>query len=146
MTQETRKRRVRPILALLAAALLTTPAFASADGLGQVVVSRDLLFSDRADGAVVITNAANGETISVLAPESHAFIRALMRGLVRQRVRESQGPEVPFRLTAWSSGALVLDDPATHRSVELAAFGPTNEADFVELLPLPKSHKTGEAP
>ncbi len=136
MTQEPRKRALRPIFALVALSLLTVPALAAADERGQIVASRDLRFTDRPDGAVEVTNAATGETITVLAPESHAFIRALMRGLVRQRVRESKGPEIPFRLTAWSDGELILDDPATHRSVELAAFGHSNEADFVELLPL----------
>lgn len=102
----------------------------------RVVAMRDLRFGDRADGGVEVRNAADGAVVAVLAPESNNFIRALMRGLVRQRLRENEGPEKPFRLTAWSDGGLTLDDPATGRSVELGAFGPTNAEAFVQLLPL----------
>lgn len=101
-----------------------------------IVAQRDLRFSDRADGGVTVTNAVTGAVVEELAPESHNFVRALMRGLVRQRVREGDGPETPFRLTAWADGTLTLEDPATHRSVALEAFGPTNAEEFVRLLPL----------
>ncbi len=43
---------------------------------------------------------------------------------------------MPFRLSAWSDGRLTLEDPATGRAVDLEAFGPTNEATFVRLLPI----------
>jgi putative photosynthetic complex assembly protein len=124
---------------------MATPAKADAQDRGTLVASRDLRFVDRADGGVNVFNAANGELIQALEPNSHNFIRALMRGLVRQRVRESQGPELPFHLTAWSDGELILDDPATHRSVELAAFGPANAGDFVEFLPLTRVAAPGVA-
>jgi putative photosynthetic complex assembly protein len=102
----------------------------------KVVAMRDLRFSDRTNGGVEVTNAADGTVVAELKPNSNNFVRALMRGLVRQRVRESQGPETPFRLTAFDDGELTLEDPVTHRIVALAAFGPTNAEAFVKLLPL----------
>lgn len=102
----------------------------------RVVAMRDLRFSDLVDGGVEVTNAADGAVVAELEPNSNNFVRALMRGLVRQRVREAQGPETPFRLTAYEDGELTLEDPVTHRTVALAAFGPTNAEAFVKLLPL----------
>ncbi len=134
-------------MVLLAGVLCATPGQAADNqGRGHLVAARDIRFVDRTDGGVDVINAATGALIEELQPESHNFIRALMRGLVRQRVRESQGPEIPFHLSAWSDGELILDDPATHRSVELAAFGPTNAGDFVELLPLKRIPAAGDMP
>jgi putative photosynthetic complex assembly protein len=139
-------------IALLASVgiMLAAPAQASSDDVfadrGKIVASRDIQFADRADGGIDVFNAANGELIESLEPNSHNFIRALMRGLVRQRVRESKGSELPFHLTAWSDGELILDDPATNRSVALTAFGPTNAGDFVEMLPLKRIPAEGNMP
>lgn len=104
--------------------------------VSRVVAMRDLRFADRVDGGVEVTNAADGAVVAELEPNSNNFVRALMRGLVRQRVREAQGPQTPFRLTAYEDGALTLEDPVTRRTVALAAFGPTNAEAFVKLLPL----------
>ena len=109
-------------------------------GSGTVVAMRELRFADRADGGVEVTNAADGSVIAELDPQSNNFVRALMRGLVRQRLREDLGPEVPFKLTAFSDGELTLEDPTTHRSVSLGAFGTSNAEAFVKLLPLKAIH------
>lgn len=106
------------------------------DPTARVLVSAELLFSDRADGGVDVTNAATGRVLETLPPESNNFVRATMRGLVRQRVREGLGPQTPFRLTALSDGGLVLEDPATQRKVELSAFGATNAEAFARILSL----------
>ena len=145
-------RSIRPSLpALVGTALIAIMAsvagvthFSRPDpvvpGSGTVVASRDIRFSDRADGGVEVTNAADGTVIAELDPQSNNFVRALMRGLVRQRVREDLGPQVPFRLTAFSDGELTLEDPATHRSVSLGAFGTSNAEAFVKMLPLKAIH------
>ncbi len=99
------------------------------------LAARDLRFEDRADGSVAALDAADGTTLQVFAPGTNAFVRATMRGLAQQRMREGLGPEAPFRLSAWSDGRLTLDDTATHRSVELEAFGHSNAEVFATLLP-----------
>jgi putative photosynthetic complex assembly protein len=109
-------------------------------GSGSVVAMREIRFADRADGGVEVTNAADGSVVAELDPQSNNFVRALMRGLVRQRVRQDVGPEVPFKLTAFSDGELTLEDPTTHRSVSLGAFGTSNAEAFVKLLPLQAIH------
>lgn len=102
---------------------------------GSVVVARDLHFADRADGAVVVTDARTDQTVDVLQGEQ-GFVRATMRGLARARHSEGIGAAAPFRLTAWTDGRLTLDDATTGRHLELQAFGSLNSVVFARLLNL----------
>jgi putative photosynthetic complex assembly protein len=97
------------------------------------VAERDLLFEDRADGAVVVYNAHDDQEIKVETGQN-GFLRGTLRGLARARHAEGIGANQPFRLTAWADGRLTLDDPSTGRHIELVAFGPDNEAVFARLL------------
>ncbi len=99
------------------------------------VMSRDLRFTDRADGAVVIEDVAIQRVNSVIIPgQKTGFIRGVMRGLARERRMHGIGAEPPFRLTSWADGELSLVDTATGRSLELNSYGPTNRASFAALL------------
>ncbi len=95
---------------------------------------RELRFADRADGAVVATDARDGRGVAVFDPGTSGFVRGTLRGLSRERKREDLGPERPFRLTAWADGRLTLEDTATGRIVEMTAFGQTNQQTFRGLL------------
>ena len=78
---------------------------------------------------------AGGQLVEVLPPGSNNFLRATLRGLARERRAEgAPGPETPFRLSAWPQGGLTLEDLATGRQVQLAAFGPANVQAFGRLL------------
>lgn len=109
------------------AGMLTTPP-------ATVIVERELRFVDRADGGVDVIDARSSERLEVLKPGSEGFVRATLRSLVRERKRQSLGPEIPFRLAAGEGGRLTLLDPATGRRVDLEAFGHTNAAAFARLL------------
>lgn len=100
-----------------------------------VVSQRDLLFADRADGGVVITEAGTGRPVAVIAPETGGFLRGIMRGLVREHELAQGAAGSSFRLTRWADGRLSIGDPASGEQFELEAFGPTNEAAFAALLP-----------
>ena len=101
-----------------------------------LVSSRNLRFSDRGDGAVVIEDADKGGTASVIEPGQHTgFIRGVMRGLARERRMRGIGDRPPFNLSLWRDGELSLTDSATGRSIELTAFGSSNRASFMALLP-----------
>jgi putative photosynthetic complex assembly protein len=102
-----------------------------------VLASRDLRFEDRPDGSIAVTNATDGALVQMLAPGSNGFIRATLRGIVRERKLEDIGQAPPFRLTAYADGRLTLEDLATGRRIDLEAFGHTNLAAFTRLLPLP---------
>ena len=99
-----------------------------------IVQGRDLRFEDLADGGVAGRDADTGQVVQRFAPGTNAFARGVLRGLARERRRESFGQEQPFRLTHWSDGRLSLDDPATGRHVDLEVFGPTNSAVFTGLM------------
>jgi putative photosynthetic complex assembly protein len=99
------------------------------------VISRDLLFRDRADGAILVFDAHDmSAPIEVVAPQTNGFLRGAMRGLAQQRIRQDADRDIPFRLTEWADNRLTLEDPTTHRRLELEAFGKTNEEVFVHLL------------
>jgi putative photosynthetic complex assembly protein len=102
---------------------------------GTPQISRELRFEDTSYGAIRISDAQTGELVRELAPGTGGFVRATLRGLARERKRSAApGPESPFRLTAWSSGQLTLEDPETGRFVDLGAFGPTQVETFTAIL------------
>lgn len=115
----------------------TTSADARVD-LAQVFPAgslvRSLAFEDRRDGGIEVTDARTGHRITTLAPETNAFIRSVMRGLVRERKLKGLGADEPFVLAQRPDGGLTLADPATGRLIELNAFGPSNVGAFAELL------------
>lgn len=103
--------------------------------IGEPAVTRDLRFEDTPHGAIRISDARTGLTVTDLAPGAGGFVRATLRGFARERrAADAPGPESPFRLTAWSDGRLTLEDPTTGRFVDLGAFGPTQVETFTTIL------------
>ncbi|WP_439595533.1 photosynthetic complex assembly protein PuhC [Falsiroseomonas sp.] len=125
------------MIAAVLALVLASPFLPSArDGVVPVpLAQRDLFFSDRADGGVVITEARSGQQVAVLQPGEGGFVRGTLRSLVRERKREEIGSAIPFRLTAWHTGQVTLEDQATGRRLDLTGFGQTNAEAFVRFLP-----------
>jgi putative photosynthetic complex assembly protein len=114
-----------------------------------VVSERLLHFEDQADGSIIARDASDNHIIEEVAPGTNGFLRGTLRGLARERHRQSIGPEIAFRLTGRSDGRLLLEDPATHRLVDLGSFGPTNAAVFARLLtdkPADRQTKAADAP
>jgi len=95
---------------------------------------RSVHFTDRSDGAVVVSDAANGRTVAVLAPGTNGFVRGVMRGLARTRRLAGVGDEPPFQIIQRVDGRLDLVDPSTGRDIALEAFGQTQVASFAMLL------------
>ena len=131
----------RPLIlsALLIAGMLavtTMPPFGSGGArvAGEPLASRDLLFADRADAGVTVTDARDGAPVGILAPGEDGFVRGAMRGLVRERRIGGLGAETPFRVTGWSDGRLTLEDLATGTRLDLAAYGQTNAEAFARFL------------
>ncbi len=105
----------------------------------EIAQSRDLRFLDGPSGSVLVIDAKSGATVETLAPGSNGFLRATMRGLVRQRQAKGIGNEPPFRITRYITGHTALSDPSTGASVALDAFGQTNARVFSHLLQGEKS-------
>lgn len=100
---------------------------------------RSLRFIDRADGAVVVSDATSGETVTVVPFGQGGFLRATMRRMAKSRIAAGIGAEPPFTLTRWENGALSLKDPATGRDAEIYGFGPDHTKSFADMLEAPKS-------
>jgi len=99
--------------------------------------SVDLIMQDHADGSITVMHAGDHRMIDLVQPATNAFLRVMLAGLVRERRREGDGaPSRPFHLTRWSDGRLTIDDIATHKLIELNAFGPSNSGVFARLLDL----------
>ena len=99
--------------------------------LSEIVISKKLHFYDHPDGTIRITDV-NGEILTFI--EGEAFVRVLLRNLVRERILIGVGPEEPFELIARKDGLLSLRDPISDSYVELTAFGTSNSKIFVELI------------
>ncbi|MGZ8377617.1 MAG: photosynthetic complex assembly protein PuhC [Gemmatirosa sp.] len=127
---------------LLAALVVALAAGARIGGGGHVtlpgaVVAEELalLIVDGADGSVAVLDARTRAPVAAFAPGEGAFVRGVLRALARGRRLRGIGADAPFRLARWADGRITLADPATGAHVELAAFGTTNAAAFVALLP-----------
>ncbi len=134
----------RPILAvagIVVAFSIATAAIGRLTGAANSapdvspVMTRSLVFRDQPNGGVLVFDAAHTTApIAEIAPASNGFLRATMRGLARQRLREDASRDIPFRLSGYADGRLILEDPTTGRSVEMEAFGIANESVFARLL------------
>lgn len=96
--------------------------------------SRLLTVADRADGAVVISDAASGEVVMEIGYGQGGFVRATLRRLAKARAAAGIGSEPPFELVRWTNGALSLRDPQTGKTAEIHGFGPDHSRTFAEML------------
>jgi putative photosynthetic complex assembly protein len=101
----------------------------------QIVAERELRFADRSDGAILVYAAPDNALVATIEPGSNGFLRGTLRALVRERRQRGIGPEAPFRLSRTAEGGMRLEDTATARRIDLAAFGPDNARAFAGLLP-----------
>jgi putative photosynthetic complex assembly protein len=100
----------------------------------RVIESRELRFTDRVDGAVLVYDPADGRLAYTVEPGTNGFVRGVLRGLARDRRADHVGSEPPFRLTRWADGRLSLDDDSTGRHIDLEVFGPANAGAFAQIL------------
>ena len=100
----------------------------------SVVTSVDIRFDDLADGSVLASNAATGAELGRIGMGVGGFVRVTMRSFAIERKQRGLGSDVPFTLARMNDGDLVLQDPLTHRTMLLNAFGPANEGAFAQLL------------
>jgi putative photosynthetic complex assembly protein len=137
-----------------AAVLLFTMAMAGATRLGFIphsadpeesraaqnvapAQSRELRFADRADGAVIVSDAASGEVVKIVEFGQGGFLRATMRRMAKVRMAAGIGAEPPFTLTLWENSALSLRDPQTGRTAEIHGFGADHSKIFSDMLEPP---------
>lgn len=135
----------RPLLigaALLMGSTLVLASFAHQYGADDNLLMNDtrfegvdLRFEDRADGAVLVIDAADDQPLTTLEPGTNGFIRSVLRGLVSERTGGDDVYRSAFRLQRTADGNLMIGDPVTGREVHLAAFGAASVAAFEQLMP-----------
>ena len=143
-----------PLIAIASLALFTLLAVGVVQftGVGKhagppptVLEARGLRFEDRADGGVLVIDAASGATIETLAAGSSHFLRASLRGLAYERRALGVGDEAPFSIERLADGRLWLRDTVTDQVIDLWAFGPTNAQAFGKYLEVPSIASAQEA-
>ena len=121
-------------LTLLVVSTLRLQGFDPAQAPGAVVAERQLVFSDGADGAVLVRDALGGELVARMAGEQ-GFLRGVLRGLARERRALGVPADRPYALTLHADSRLLITDSATGQRIDLASFGPDNAAVFLRWLP-----------
>jgi putative photosynthetic complex assembly protein len=132
-----------PVLlgAALIAIVLATAGYARLTEVGTVRLqpvvaasSLDLIFTDRADGAMVATEARHPERVHVADPKTDGFMRVAVSGMTRERAMAEKPLDAPFTLMRDTGGRLWLEDPQMGKRIALDAFGPVNARAFSKLL------------
>lgn len=103
----------------------------------SIVQTRDLLFKDGANGAVLVVDVQSGGIVDTIESGQGGFERGVLRSLARERRTHALEKETPFRLVRRTDGSLSIEDPSTGRRVELDAFGTTNVKAFSRLVDTP---------
>jgi len=91
-------------------------------------------FEDRADGGISVIAPESDATIGVVPAGTDGFVRTVLRSLAFDRRRHGVGAGPAFVIAKWSDGHSTIDDPATGRRVDLAAFGVANMQAFEHLV------------
>ena len=69
-----------------------------------------------------------------IAPGEAGFIRAMVRGLTRNRTRYGEPAVGAFRVSVERDGGVWLQDLGTKQNIDLRAFGPTQVQAIAQLL------------
>lgn len=121
------------LVSLVSTAAVRLSGISISEPDAAAVVTRSFRFDDKADGTVDVFDAASGRLVHTVRGQA-GFIRGALRGLARERRRAGIGATPPFDLIGRADGRLTLLDPSTGRRIDLESFGPTNAADFAQLL------------
>jgi putative photosynthetic complex assembly protein len=140
--------RMVPRGALLGAAALigfslVVASLGRVTGVGTVrtdyattVQTASFRFEDRSDGGISVIAPESDATIGVVPAGTDGFVRTVLRSLAFDRQRHGIGARPAFVIAKWSDGHTTIDDPATGRRVDLAAFGAANMQAFEHVVAL----------
>ena len=99
--------------------------------ISEIIIMKKLHFYDHPDGSIKITDV-DGSVLTFIKGE--AFVRILLRNLVKDRISVGVGPEKPFELISRKGGLLSLRDPVSDSHVDVTAFGQSNSKVFMQLI------------
>lgn len=99
-----------------------------------VVSSRLLTFKLAPDGSVQTHDVLSGQSAPTVPAHGFGFVRVVLDGVARERMRANVPLGSPLLLTVHADGSTRLEDPQTGQIVSLGAFGHSNQAAFAQLL------------
>ncbi len=85
--------------------------------------------------SALVATTSDGRRLMLTKPGEEIFPRLILRSVSNIRQRDGADPRSPLSLIVTADGQRLLVDPATHRALRLAAFGPTNGRSFDVLFP-----------
>ncbi|QAU44383.1 photosynthetic complex assembly protein PuhC [Bradyrhizobium guangzhouense] len=91
-------------------------------------------FEDRTDGGISVVAPESGAVIGVVPAGIDGFVRTVLRSFAFDRERQGVGAGPAFVIAKWSNGRSTIEDPATGRRVDLAAFGAVNMQAFERVV------------
>jgi putative photosynthetic complex assembly protein len=105
-------------------------------GIQRVVDVRSLVFEPRVDGTLAVhVTQPNGQAKRIDYPSSsEGFVATMAKSLTRERRRFDVTATLPYQLSKYENGALILKDPVLGTEIRLEAFGPTNVGAFAALM------------
>jgi putative photosynthetic complex assembly protein len=105
-------------------------------GVQRIVDVRSVVFEPREDGTLAVhVTRPDGKAQRIDLPSSsEGFIATMAKSLARERRRFDVTPALPYQLSKFENGALMLKDPVIGTEVRLEAFGPTNVGVFAALM------------
>ena len=114
----------------------------------ELVRSLELVFRREADERILVVDADADRVLRTLEAGEGGFLRGALRPLERERRRHDVAFDTPFTLALHDDGSLVLQDPPTGMSLDVAAFGATSREQFLTLLDgrEPPAHPTLSTP
>jgi putative photosynthetic complex assembly protein len=105
-------------------------------GVQRVIDVRSVVFEPRDDGTLAVhVTRPDGKSQRIELPSSsEGFVATMAKSLARERRRFSVTSTLPYQLSKFENGALMLKDPVIGTEVRLEAFGPTNVGAFAALM------------
>ena len=104
-------------------------------GGSRPVELTSLVFQKQPDGTLAVHSAIGDRQLIKTYPSSEeGFVATMIKSLNFERRRYGVTESEPFRLARSQTGHVTLVDPVIGTEIELAAFGQTNHAAFLDLM------------
>lgn len=100
----------------------------------QGPASMSLAFRTGQDGVVHLVDARRRDTLQSLSSGEGGLLTGILRPLERERTRHGIDFDEPYQLVRRADGTVLLYDPGSDFTVDVAAFGTTSRALFNALL------------
>lgn len=104
-------------------------------GGSRPVELASFVFQKQPDGTLAVRTATGDHALVKTFPSAEeGFVATMIKSLNFERRRYGVAESEPYRLARSQTGHVTLVDPVVGTEIELAAFGQTNHAAFLDLM------------